>query len=183
MFRFARTSQQASRINAIHGGIVAATRQTVFYLEFGVADTFEGRFEVLTLHAAVVLRHLQQLPGPGPARAQALADSVFSGLEAAMRELGVGDSVIPKRMARLLEAFSGRMRAYSQALDGDGPELAQTLARNVLAGQGDGLELAAYVRALAQNLSGVGLEQIETTRLPVPNPLDFLSLLAKTGQN
>lgn len=180
MFRLTSRSKHARSITRIHGEIVAATRQPLFYLKFGVADSFEGRFELLTLHTAIVLRRLQQLPDPAPVRAQELADSVFAGLEMAMRELGVGDSVIPKRMGRLLEAFSGRMRAYMTALDADGNELAQALARNVLGGQGDGVNLARYARAFAQNLAGADLPLIGTVSLPVPDPSDFAEPPATT---
>ena len=169
LLNFAVRARMRRRIGQIHGEIVAATRQPVFYRAYGILDTFEGRFELLTLHAALGLRRLNQLPAPGPVMAQKLADALFAGLDDAMREMGVGDSVLPKRIGRMLEAFTGRMLAYAQALDGaDG--LAQVLVRNVLAGQGDGLRLARYVQICASNLAKMDIKGFEKAAMPFPDP-------------
>ena len=166
---FKPTAIQAT-IDRIHGEIVAAARQPEFYRTCGVADTFEGRFELLTLHAALVLHHLAGLPAPGPALSQKLVDRVFSGLDAALRQMGTGDVVMPKRMARLLEAFSGRVQALQQALPDNDAALAQVLARNVLAGQGNGLALARYVRAVEARLAVLDIAHITKFPLPFRDP-------------
>src|SRR5437763_11514259 len=93
---FRRTAKREV-IDRIHGDIVAAVRQPVLYREYGVEDTFEGRFEVLALMATLVIRRLSALDAPGPRIAQDVTDAVFAGIDGSMRELGVGDLAVPKR--------------------------------------------------------------------------------------
>lgn len=169
IFSLFRKSPNTLTINRLHGDIVAAARQPAFYQYFGVADTFEGRLELLILHAGLVLRHLTALPEPAPALARDLADAIFAGLEANLREMGVGDIVIPKRMGKLAEAFFGRNMAYDRALKGEGEVLASVLARNVLAGQGDGTRLARYVLAATAALAPCGLTALLAQPLPFPD--------------
>ena len=169
IFSLFRKSPNASIIARLHGDIVAAARQPAFYLDFGVSDTFEGRLELLILHAGLVLRQLALLPDPAPALACDLADAIFAGLEANLREMGVGDIVIPKRMGRLAEAFFGRNMAYDRALKGEGDGLAGALARNVLAGQGDGARLGRYVLAATAALGQRNLAALLAQPLPFPD--------------
>ena len=68
----------------------------------GVPDTFEGRFESLTLHAALLVRRLRAAEAPGPDMAQHLVDTVFRHFDRTLREMGVGDTTVPKRMKLLL---------------------------------------------------------------------------------
>ncbi len=94
-------------IERLHGEIVAAARNRVLFTDFGIEDTFEGRFESVVLHAALALRRLHALPAPGPDIAQDLADALFRNFEVALREIGVGDANVPKRMKAMAEAFLG----------------------------------------------------------------------------
>ena len=105
-----------------------------FYLEHGVADTFEGRFELLILHAGPVLKRLNEAEAPGPDLAQDLVDAIFRHLDAGLREMGVGDLAVPKRIKKLAEAFLGRSAAYDSAI-GEGQEAVEAaLSRNVFDG-------------------------------------------------
>lgn len=169
IFSLFRKSSNTLVIDRLHGDIVAAARQPAFYRDFGVSDSFEGRLELLILHAGLVLRQLTLLPDPAPALARDLADAIFAGLEANLREMGVGDIVIPKRMGRLAEAFFGRNMAYDRALKGEGEGLARALARNVLAGQGNGARLASYVLAATTALDQCDLAAVLAKPLPFPD--------------
>ncbi|WP_204279719.1 ubiquinol-cytochrome C chaperone family protein, partial [Serratia marcescens] len=81
------------------------------------------------------------LPSPGPDIAQDLVNSVFLQFDASLRELGVGDVGVPKRMKKLGAAFYGRASGYQGAIEaGDTPALALALARNVLGREEDGAE-------------------------------------------
>ncbi len=103
-------------IERLHAEIVAAARDPAFFTTYGIADSFEGRFEVVTLHAWLALRRLSALPPPAPEIAQDLTDLLFRHFDLALRELGVGDTSVPKHMRRLAEAFLGRCAAYDAAL-------------------------------------------------------------------
>lgn len=151
----------------LHDDLVAAIRQPVFYLRFGVPDTFEGRFDLLVLHVSVVLRHLGRQGAAGEAVAQRLVDTMFARFDVAMRELGVSDIGVPKRMKRLAQAFRGRTTAYHAALETeDETALRDAIERNVLNGSGQALDLARHTRRMDAALAGVDLTA-PGGRLPV----------------
>jgi cytochrome b pre-mRNA-processing protein 3 len=99
----------------------------------GVPDTLDGRFDVINLHVALLVRRLRNDPDPrGAALAQAVFDAMFSDMDVTLREMGVGDLAVGKRVKRMWEAFHGRALAYEAALDaGDEGALATALARTV----------------------------------------------------
>ena len=161
LFR-ARPAQAAGR--ALYARTVDQARRPALYAEFGCPDTVEGRFELYSLHVYLLLARLK---GQGPAAAetsQALFDTYLSGLDNALRELGVGDTVVGKRMRKLGEAFYGRVHSYEAALAAlpDRAVLEALLARTVFAG----VEapkvpaLADYVVAQRDFLVGQPLEAI-----------------------
>ncbi|MBL8584746.1 MAG: ubiquinol-cytochrome C chaperone, partial [Rhizobiaceae bacterium] len=119
--------------DALYGEIVAAARQPVLYAQWQVPDTPLGRFEMVALHMLLVQRRLRGEAGAAAAEiGQVLTDEFFADLDHSLRELGIGDMGMPKRMKRLARMFYGRTRAYGDALDaGDRATLAAALARNV----------------------------------------------------
>ncbi len=157
-------------IDRLHGEIVAAARNPLLFTAFGIEDTFEGRFESVVLHAALVLRRLRALPAPAPDVAQDLADALFRHFEVALREMGIGDSSVPKRMKGFAEAFFGRGVAYDEALRGTPADLAEALKRNVYAGRRGGEALAFYVATLDAALAKAPLEAFIKGPVPFPSP-------------
>lgn len=122
---------------ALYARVVAQARTPGLYTDLGTPDTVEGRFELYSLHTYLLL---ERLKGQGPQAAetaQALFDTYLSGLDNALRELGVGDTVVGKRMRKLGEAFYGRVQSYEVALAAlpDRTELEALVARTVYAGQ------------------------------------------------
>jgi cytochrome b pre-mRNA-processing protein 3 len=159
-------------IDALHGRIVAAARRPALFLPpYGVPDTVEGRFDLLVLLTIVVLRRLESLPEPGPEIAQELVNALFEHLDDDLREMGVGDLAVPKRMKKLAGAFAGRSAAYRDALDRNGTALATALARNIYDGKtGCGPNaLAAYCREVIAALEGTDLTTI-LAEPPFPDP-------------
>jgi cytochrome b pre-mRNA-processing protein 3 len=156
-----RSTANRALIEKIHGGIVAAARQEAFYAGYGVPDTVEGRFEMVTLHAMLALRALRHAPAPGPAMASALSDTVFRHFDETLREMGVGDASIAKRMMQLAGAFVGRCSAYEAALAaGELTPLEAALHRNIFAPQsGDSVRLARYSKACVLRLEQFPLEK------------------------
>ena len=154
-------TRPGSTIEAIYGMIVAQARLPAFYERFGVPDTVNGRFDMVLLHLWLVLRRLRT-SADGTVLAQALFDHFCSDMDDNLREMGVGDLSVPKRMVKFAEAFYGRTAAYDAALKAGGSELAQALARNVLlvAETAPAGPLAAYVQAAVR-----GLETIDDKRL------------------
>ena len=179
-FLFGRGRAAANRkiIERLYADIVEAVRRPVFYEAGGVPDSFEGRFELLVLHAGLVVRRLRVLGAPAPSAAQDLIDTVFRHLDPALRELGVGDMAVPKRMKRLAEGFLGRTVAYDAALAGaDEIRLIETLSRNVY-GRSDGqaapaIGLARYCRVVDRTLGDLGLPGFLDAPLRFPDPAEF----------
>ena len=165
-----RRSANRSVIDRLHGEIVAAARHRVLFTDYAIEDSFEGRFEAMALHAALVLRRLNAMAPPAPDMAQDLADAVFNHFETALREMGVGDVSVPKRMKILAEAVLGRSLAYDQALRDSETALAAALARNVYANRADAHRLSRYVGAVNVALAKTPFETFVNGPIPFPEP-------------
>ena len=157
-------------IDRLRGEIVAAARDPVLFTEYGIEDNLEGRFEAIALHAVLVLRRLNRMPPLGPEIAQDLTDALFHSFDAALREMGVGDTGVPKRMRRMAEAFLGRATAYDLALRGTSAQLAAALARNVYDNRANPERLARYVAAADERLANASLEVFMAGPVPFPRP-------------
>src|SRR5260221_6432660 len=141
-------------IEAIYGMIVTQAREPLFYRDFSVPDTVNGRFDLLLLHLWMGLRHLRTLP-EGAELSQALFDHFCADMDANLREMAVGDLAVPKKMQKLGEAFYGRAAAYDIALTDSDEALAQAIGRNVLDGEhiAQARRLAAYAQAAMASLA------------------------------
>ena len=156
-------------IEAIYGMIVAQAREPLFYQAFSVPDTVDGRFDMVVLHLWLALRRLREVTGAA-ALSQALFDCFCSDMDANLREMGVGDLTVPKRMQKFGEAFYGRSAAYDAAVD---PlALRAALARNVLnsADPDRAAALAAYVETAAAALGAVSGADIVAGAFRFPAP-------------
>jgi len=132
MIRLPFFSKRPDHLATLYGDIVATSRAPVAYLDYGVSDDFEGRFERLTLITTLVLRRLRALPAPAASIAQELVDRLFADLDDGLRRAGIGDLAVPKRMKKLAQGFYGRAEAYTAALDGaDEAALRLALSRNL----------------------------------------------------
>jgi len=121
-------------IEAIYGMIVTQAREPLFYRDLAVPDTVNGRFDLLLLHLWLMLRRLKTVAA-GTALSQALFDRFCSDMDDNLREMGVGDLAVPKRMQAFGEAFYGRTAAYDMALTQGREAFAQALCKNVLNGE------------------------------------------------
>ena len=122
-------------VDALYAAIVAAARQPFFYASFGVADSPLGRFEVLSAHMALILRVSRKADKPVKDTVQVLTEEFFKDVDHSLRELGIGDAGVPKRMKKLISMFYGRVDSYVGAIDaGDQPALMAALERNLTPG-------------------------------------------------
>lgn len=170
--------RQANRAitDALYAEIVAAARQPVFYSEWNVPDTPLGRFEMLSLHMFLFQHRLRGEGGVSREIAQVLIDEFFSDVDHSLRELGIGDQGVPKRMKKLARMFYGRTISYAEALEnGDRAALAAALARNVRpdsAAWPEADALAGYVLETEGALGKQASDKICTGTIgfPVPKP-------------
>jgi cytochrome b pre-mRNA-processing protein 3 len=167
-------------IHALYGMIVAQARSRSFYADYGVPDTVEGRFELIVLHLVLLLNRLAGTGETGGRRnklGQLLFDVFCRDLDDNLREMGVGDMAVPRKMRQFGEAFYGRQTAYSLAMNADGErELEKALARNIFEASdaGDGsVRLARYVRAAASQLGAEADDALAAGQVIFPNPEAF----------
>lgn len=177
----ARTARRA-RAEALYRAVVRQTRRPEFYTSGGVADTFEGSFDLLVAHLALVLHRLKGGDAHGKAIAQRVLDLFFADMDAALRELGVGDMGVGRRVRKMSEAFYGRLEAYDAGLaDEEGDTLREALARNLYGGEAadHAAVMAGYMRATAREMGRTDLEGL-ISGAPFRDPPEFNG--ARAGQ-
>jgi cytochrome b pre-mRNA-processing protein 3 len=162
----------------LYGAAVAAARHPWFFGPLGVPDSLDGRFDLVGLHVSLLIRRLRRDPDPrGAALAQAVFDAMFADMDVNLREMGVGDLSVGKRVRAMWEAFHGRAHAYEAALDaGDAAALAAALGRNVWrAGEAEGVaagapRLARHAMATAAALEAQPLAGLLRGQARFPAP-------------
>jgi cytochrome b pre-mRNA-processing protein 3 len=177
---FRRTPREGS-IAPLYGTIVAQARGADFYQNYGVPDTVNGRLELLMLHVVLVLHRLESEPEPIRALGQGLFDHFCRDMDASMREMGVGDLAVPRKMRWIGEAFYGRQAAYRAALAvPDAAALVSALARNVYEGnapRGCAERLATYVRQAVSRLAGQDGARLARAEIAFPDPAQISDAL------
>jgi cytochrome b pre-mRNA-processing protein 3 len=175
---FGKSKDQAAietAADGLYGAIVRQARAEAFFSDYQVPDTPDGRFDLIALHAALVLRRLRD-EAPRTARlSQALFDRMFIDMDESLREMGVGDLSVGRYVKGLARNFYGRLKAYGDALDaGDAAMMQAALARNlyrqaeptaaVLAAA------AAYLQATAAHLQAWPVDDLMDGRLVFAAP-------------
>ena len=152
-----RQTREAERLYA---AAVEVARRPIFYEQFGVKDTVDGRFDSLSLVVILVMRKLKDCGADGREISQHLFDSMFADMDLSLREMGAGDIGVSKRIRIMAEAFLGRLEAYVNALDlDDRTALAAALRRNLFRDDSDvdplGNGAVDYVFALASEITNL----------------------------
>ena len=123
---------------SFYAAVAEASRNPDFYDAHGVDDSIDGRFDVLVLHAVLVVRRLAAIAdGAGEAASQGLLDTMFADLDLSLHEMGVGENKVGRKVKTMATAWLGRMKAYGDGLDrGERSGLAKALGRNLYRGKG-----------------------------------------------
>lgn len=145
----------------LYDSLVSRARQPVFFRDFAVADTIDGRFDMVVLHAWLALSVLKA--GGEDEAAQGLTDTIFTGFDEALREQGAGDMGISRKLKAFADGFYGRLSAYEAAPDA--PALAAAIAKNLYRG--------AAVDAKARTLADYAARARESLKQSLPDALDF----------
>ena len=129
---FGRKRKNRAIVDALYHQLTAAARDPVYYARMNVPDTVMGRFEMLSIHMVLFFRRTEQAGPAVKALSQDMVDTFFADIDHSIRELGIGDISVPKRMKKLARMFYGRAQSYGDALDnGDEAALGAALARNI----------------------------------------------------
>jgi len=155
---FKRKNPHEALAAALYARTAEQAREPGLFEACGIPDTLDGRFDALALHAALMIDRLQREPD-GEALAQAYFDAMFRHLDLTLREIGVQDLGVGRRIKIMAEGFHGRALAYREAL-ASGQPLAEVLRRNAYGGSPPAdaepvLRLEAYVRVEVTRLAGI----------------------------
>lgn len=171
---FRRASRNGDTISGLYGAIVAQARSPAFYRDYSVADTVDGRFELVVVHLALVLRRLAREETLRPL-GQEIFDLFCADMDRNLREMGISDLKVPKEMERIGAAFYGRKAAYDTALEASADTgLLEALHRNVYASPNASPQaaagLAAYMRRTEQLLEQQDAGALRRGELRFPDP-------------
>lgn len=163
-FLSSRLARKPTPARGLYEAIVAAARRPMLYEAMSVPDTVDGRFDMIVLHLFVVL---DRLKNEDQKLQQQIADEFFNDMDRSLREMGVGDLSVGKKIRKMAEAYAGRIQAYSNAADKDDASLAAALQRNVYAvdGNADAVRLVNLVRTMQENLASQPLAEIAKGRI------------------
>lgn len=166
----------------LYQSILQASRQPNLYTEFEVHDHLDSRFDMLCLHISLLMARLRMLPEEvhKPLN-QELFDRFFADMDFTLREMGVGDLGVGKRVRKMSEAFMGRLLAYTKSLErNDKMELALVLARNIRRSHDSNdadRRMADYVLQSRDRLSAVGDNEMQA------GTVDLVAILALHGDS
>lgn len=173
--RLARRRDRNAAAHALYLALVGQARAPAFYSACGVPDSLDGRFDMIVLHAFLVMRRIGIEGEAGATLAQALFDVMFSDMDQNLRELGVGDLAVGRRVKTMARGFYGRVKAYDEGLArADDVALTAALRRNLYATAeatpGEVAAMVRYLREAARTLAGQPRAELMAGRLRFPAP-------------
>ena len=172
-FKIIRYKPDAS---SIYQAIVTQSREVQFYTKCGVPDTPTGRFELISLHSFVFMKRLKVIGGEAEALSQALFDYMFADIDINLREMGVGDIGVGKKIKSLAAAYYGRIKSYETALKKGERAIKDSLTRNLYCDEKPTERqlsaMTVYILALSEVTDKLNLQQISAVDFIFPLPLD-----------
>lgn len=152
-------------VRTLYRSVVDQSRMPVFYARLGVQDSPDGRFDMIVLHMVLLLSRLRQGGKETGALTQNLFDYMFADMDQNLREMGVGDLAVGRRIKAMAQGFYGRLAAYDKAIESGQPQnISASLHRNLYrTGAPTNTQLdvmAAYVLREAEALGRQSLEDL-----------------------
>ncbi|MEX2649525.1 MAG: ubiquinol-cytochrome C chaperone family protein [Alphaproteobacteria bacterium] len=155
-----RLRARRERAHRLYTALVQQARSPAFYRDLGVPDTLDGRFDLIVLHAFLVVRRLRGIAGEGSPLGQAVFDVMMADMDQGLRALGVGDLGVGRRIKAMSQAFMGRCAAYDEACRSGTESLALALERNLYRSGSAAPSRAARVVARYVDESGARLASL-----------------------
>lgn len=163
----------APHADDLYDAIMAQARLPIYYQTLGVPDTLEGRFSILTIHLFAVFRRLKSAGAEATATAQALADRFVADMDTVLREIGVGDLSVPKKVRKLVAGGANLIESYDRAAAAGGQALETVIADSLpLDGEearAASAKLIPYVNAMLEDLKTQPIEDICAGRIRFPD--------------
>lgn len=162
----------APHADDLYDAIMAQARLPIYYQTLGIPDTLEGRFSILTLHLFAVFRRLKGGGAEATATAQALADRFVADMDTVLREIGVGDLAVPKKVRKLVAGGANLIDGYDRAVAAGGQALETAIADGLPLDEAEAraasAKLMPYVNALLEDLKAQPIEEICAGRIGFP---------------
>lgn len=173
MLRIGRHRTSRRSVAATYARLVDQARRPELFSDLGVPDTVMGRYDAIVLHVFVLLHRLKGQGDDADAFGQAVFDHLFADMDRSLRELGVGDLSVGKKVKGLAKGFYGRIVAYERALDSAGDDdLLLALRRNLYAeAQPSAAQVAAmarYLRSEVARFAGIPLGSLYVGEIGSP---------------
>jgi len=161
--------------DAGYAAVVAQARQPGFYRDMAVPDSLDGRFEMIVLHVFLVLERLRGEGAAADSYARALLETLVTDCDRSLREIGVGDLSVGRKVKQMAASFYGSAEAYDDALATDPAALEAALRRNVYGTletvpAGATAALAGYVAATRGRLESAALADLLAGRFDFAGP-------------
>jgi cytochrome b pre-mRNA-processing protein 3 len=173
--RFFKSSRSSSVPHDIYGAVVTQSRLRCFYTDFDVPDTVIGRLELLSMHMFLVSHTLVQSKEQNAVQLnQDIFDIFTADLDRALREIGIGDTAVPKRKKRMVRTFFAHIDAFAGALDnGDRAMLAARLNERIYNGSNQHAagQLAVYMQQAYAMLGKRSFQDLSAGELNWPQPV------------
>ena len=169
-----RKDSLSSKGSEIYGGLVALARAEPFYAVHGVPDTPEGRLELIILHLVLAVRRLNRDGDPGNLKARAVMEAFVIDMDDCLREMGVGDIMVAKKVKKAAGALYDRIRDYGAALDAKNRDAVTSLFARHLTLEETGAEasgagvIADYALRAEAQLAMLGASAIDTPETAFP---------------
>jgi cytochrome b pre-mRNA-processing protein 3 len=177
MFGWFANRNRERIVSRVYAEIVAQARQPVFYSSLGVPDTVEHRYEMMVLHVFLLLHRFRDEDALAKDAAQEVCDRFFLEMDRAMREMGVGDLTVPKRMRKIAGLYAARAQSYADALAQDGnADLIAQLARHLVGADEPpekAARLADYARETVRTLAAAPAMALIEQRVIFPDATEF----------
>lgn len=176
MFGLFRNREREAQISRLYDQILAQARHPAFFTEGRVPDTVEGRTDMMLLHLFLFLHRLKDETGEIHELARGVCDRFFAEFDRALREMGVGDLTVPKKMRKVADIYTGCSAAYGKAImSGDPDELPEAVLRNIYGRSEDrrhqAQALAHHIRRATAALAAAPAQTFASGKIPFPSPV------------
>ncbi len=167
MFGLFKSSKNSETAHRLYSAIIQQARLPIFYTDFGVPDTVDGRFDMIVLHAHILFDRLKDGIALDESLSQDVFDLMFADMDQNLREMGVGDIGVAKRIKAMVEAYYGRATAYADALkQEDNSDLMAAIKKNLFR-KSDPTDsqitaVSDYFRAQVKHMASIELDTIRS---------------------
>ncbi len=171
---FKKDSKREELADQLYRQLVDQARSPVFYTDYAIPDTINGRFEMILLHAYMLFRRLREEDEAAKDLGQAVFDRFFKDMDHSLREIGIGDLSVPKKIKKMAQAFYGRIEAYDTARKEGKEQLIEALGRNFFPEEESlPVELDALADYVIENdlvLGNMNVEVIQEGKISFAHP-------------